>query len=91
MNITSIRVRQVKEGKGGLKAIVSIIIDNAIAVHDIKVIQGANGLFIGMPHRKAFGLEHDFIDVAHPINQETRDMLQSIILAEYEEVIAKGE
>lgn len=89
MNITSVRVRKTKSVKGGLKATASIIIDNAFAVHDIKVIQGTKGLFITMPSRIATGLESNFIDVAHPINAETREMLQNIILAKYEEVIAK--
>ena len=89
MNITSLRVRETKGERGGLKAVASIIIDNAFAVHDIKVIQGTKGLFIAMPSRRATGLEDNYIDVVHPINQDTRDMLQSIILAKYEEVIAK--
>ena len=89
MNITSVRVRESKSNIGGLRAIASVIIDNALAIHDIKVIQGTKGLFIGMPSRKTIDLESEYIDVVHPINQETRDMLQSIILAKYEEVIAK--
>ena len=89
MNITSVRVRESKSNIGGLRAIASVIIDNALAIHDIKVIQGTKGLFIGMPSRKTIDLESEYIDVVHPINQETRDMLQNIILAKYEEVIAK--
>ena len=89
MNITSVRVRESKSNIGGLRAIASVIIDNALAIHDIKVIQDTKGLFIGMPSRKTIDLESEYIDVVHPINQETRDMLQNIILAKYEEVIAK--
>ena len=89
MNITSLRVRETKGERGGLKAIASVIIDNAFVVHDIKIIQGSKGLFIGMPSRKAFDLETEYMDVAHPINQETRDMLQNIILEKYEELIKK--
>lgn len=91
MNITDVRVRKVKDEKGGLKAIASLTIDNAFAVHDIKVVKGNKGLFILMPSRKASNLEVKYMDVVHPTNQETREMLQNIILEKYEEVIAKGE
>lgn len=87
MNITAVRVRKLKTSHGGLKAVASITIDNAFAVHDIKIIEGNKGLFIGMPSRKASDLKDDYIDVVHPINQETRDMLQNIILAKYDEMI----
>ena len=81
MEITDVRVRRVtKEGK--MKAFVSITIDNEFAVHDIKIIEGENGLFIAMPSRKSS--DGEFRDVAHPINAETRAKLQEIILAEYE-------
>ena len=85
MNITDVRVRKVtREGK--LKAVVSITIDDCFAIHDIKVIEGDKGIFIAMPSRKSD--DGEFRDVAHPINQETREMLQNIILAKYEEVMA---
>ena len=81
MQITDVRVRKVsKEGK--MRAFVSITIDNEFAVHDIKVIEGENGLFIAMPSRKSS--DGEFRDIAHPINAETRAKLQEIILAEYE-------
>ncbi len=81
MEITDVRVRRVtKEGK--MKAFVSITIDNEFAVHDIKIIEGENGLFIAMPSRKSS--DGEFRDVAHPINAETRAKLQEIILAEYD-------
>lgn len=89
MKITSVRVRESKGERGGLKAIASVIIDNAFVVHDIKIIQGSKGLFIGMPSRKALDLDTQYMDVAHPINQETRDMLQNKILEKYEELIKK--
>ena len=77
MQVTDIRVRGVeKEGK--MKAVVSITIDNEFVVHDIKVIQGDKGLFIAMPSRKA-------ADIAHPINTETRERLQRMILEKYQE------
>lgn len=81
MQITDVRVRKVaKEGK--MKAIVSITIDNEFVVHDIKVIEGEKGVFIAMPSRKA--ADGEYRDIAHPINTETRDMIQRIILERYE-------
>ncbi|MCI5700103.1 MAG: septation regulator SpoVG [Lachnospiraceae bacterium] len=88
MNITDVRVRKVaKEGK--MKAVVSITIDDEFVVHDIKVIEGEKGLFIAMPSRKA--TDGEYRDIAHPINSETRECIQSIILNKYEEVIAQEE
>lgn len=84
MNITDVRVRKVtKEGK--MKAVVSITIDEEFVVHDIKVIEGEKGLFIAMPSRKAS--DGEYRDIAHPINSETREKIQSIILNKYEEVM----
>ncbi len=84
MEITDIRLKKVaKEGK--MKAIVSITLDNEFAVHDIKVIEGEKGLFIAMPSRKA--ADGDYRDIAHPINQTTRERIQSLILAEYEKAL----
>ena len=80
MQVTDIRVRE-KEGK--MKAVVSITIDNEFVVHDIKVIQGDKGLFIAMPSRKA--ADGEYRDIAHPINTETRERLQRMILEKYQE------
>lgn len=81
MQITDVRVRKVtKEGK--MKAVVSITLDNEFDVHDIKVIEGEKGLFIAMPSRKA--ADGEYRDIAHPINSETRERIQSIILEKYE-------
>lgn len=81
MQITDVRVRKVtKEGK--MKAVVSITLDNESVVHDIKVIEGEKGLFIAMPSRKA--ADGEYRDIAHPINSETRERIQSIILEKYE-------
>ena len=81
MQITDVRVRKVtKEGK--MKAVVSITLDNEFVVHDIKVIEGEKGLFIAMPSRKA--ADGEYRDIAHPINSETRERIQSIILEIYE-------
>ena len=81
MQITDVRVRKVtKEGK--MKAVVSITLDNEFVVHDIMVIEGEKGLFIAMPSRKA--ADGEYRDIAHPINSETRERIQSIILEKYE-------
>ena len=81
MQITDVRVRKVtKEGK--MKAVVSITLDNEFVVHDIKVIEGEKGLFIAMPSRKA--ADGEYRDIAHPINSDTRERIQSIILQKYE-------
>ena len=86
MEITNVRVRMVaKEGK--MKAIVSITLDSEFVVHDIKVIEGEKGLFIAMPSRKT--QDGEYRDIAHPINSETRDRIQRIILNRYEEEAAK--
>ena len=81
MQITDVRIRKVaKEGK--MKAVVSIMIDNEFVVHDIKVIEGEKGLFIAMPSRKA--ADGEYRDIAHPINSDTRNMIQTLILEQYE-------
>jgi len=84
MQITDVRVRKVaKEGK--LKAVVSITMDDEFVVHDIKVIEGEKGLFIAMPSKKA--VDGEYRDIAHPINSDTRDRIQSIILTKYEQTL----
>ena len=84
MTITDVWVRKItKEGK--LKAIVSITLDNEFVVHDIKVIEGEKGLFIAMPSRKA--ADGEYRDIAHPINSDTRDRIQNLILEKYQEAV----
>lgn len=81
MNITDVRVRKIaKEGK--MRAVVSITIDDEFVVHDIKVIEGEKGLFIAMPSRKSSDVEYR--DIAHPINTQTRDKLQKLVLEAYD-------
>ncbi len=84
MDITDIRVRRMT-AEGKMKAVVSVTFDNAIVIHDIKVIEGQDKLFIAMPSRKT--PEGVFKDVAHPINAEMRELLQSAILRKYEETL----
>lgn len=81
MNVTDVRIRKLRE-EGKMKAVVSVTFDDAFVVHDIKIIEGQNGLFVAMPSRKVG--EADYRDIAHPINTDTRSMLQQIIFDEYE-------
>lgn len=85
MEITEVRVFPVQEEK--LKAFVSVVFDRCFMVNDIKVIQGREGLFISMPSRKKKNGE--FKDVAHPLNNETRRMIETQILDEYERALAE--
>lgn len=88
MQITDVRIRKVeKEGK--MKAVVSITIDEEFVVHDIKIIEGEKGLFIAMPSRKA--ADGEYRDIAHPINSDTRDRIQKLILEKYQETMALEE
>jgi len=88
MQVTDVRIRKITN-EGKMKAIVSVTFDNCFVVHDIKIIEGQNGLFIAMPSRKT--PEGEFKDIAHPINQETRDMVQKAVIEKYEAVISAGE
>ena len=81
MQITDVRLRKVNS-ENRMKAVASVTFDNEFAVHDIKVIESQNGLFIAMPSRKTPNGE--FKDIAHPINAETREKIQKAILEAYE-------
>jgi stage V sporulation protein G len=72
-----------------MKAIVSVTFDNEFVIHDIKVVESGQGLFIAMPSHKT--QEGGFRDIAHPINPATRASLQERILAKYNQVLASGE
>ena len=88
MTITDVRIRKItREGK--MKAIVSITLDDEFVVHDIKVIDGEKGLFIAMPSRKTTTGEYK--DIAHPINSQTREQIQGMILKEYKRALAEEE
>ena len=82
MQVTSVSVRKIEKEGSRMKGIASILLDDAFAVHDIRIIQGDNGLFIAMPSRKTPNGE--FKDIAHPINAETREKIQKAILEAYE-------
>jgi stage V sporulation protein G len=84
MEITDVRIRKVTD-EGKMKAIVSITFDEEFVVHDIKIIDGQNGLFIAIPSRKVN--EGDFRDIAHPILSETREKIKNAIFQEYEKTL----
>ena len=86
MNITDVRIRKISD-EGKMKAVVSITFDDEFVVHDIKVIEGQNGLFIAMPSRKVG--EGDFRDIAHPLVSDTRNKIRDAIFAEYEKALAE--
>ena len=83
MEITEVRVYPVDEDK--LKAYVTITFDQCFVVRDLKIIQGTNGLFVAMPSRKC--KDGSFKDTAHPLNSETRRMIEDRILGRYQEIL----
>lgn len=88
MDITDIRIRKVRiEGK--LKAYLTVTFDDSFAVHNIKIIEGNDGLFIAMPSRQTRSGEYK--DVAHPVNTEFRNKMQERILSEYEKMDGDSE
>lgn len=85
MNISDVRIRVLQDANK-LKAIASITIDDCFVVHDLKVVDGANGLFVMMPSKKAD--DGSFKDVAHPLNTATRHLIQSSVLTAYKKAVA---
>jgi len=88
LEITDIRIRQMNN-EDKMKAVVSVTFDNCFVVHDIKVIDGQDRLFIAMPSRKT--PDNEYKDIAHPINIEMREHLQSSILEKYHATLVAGE
>ncbi len=83
MQITDVRIRKVA-APGKMKAIVSVTFDDEFVVHDIKIIEGENGLLLAMPSRKMG--EGDFRDIAHPISSDTRGKIQDAIMSKYDQM-----
>ena len=81
MKITSVNVRKVEKEGSRLKGVASVLLDDSFAVHDIRVIEGDNGLFIAMPSRKT--ATGGYRDIAHPINPEVRSMFEEAIIDAY--------
>ena len=89
MQVTDVRIKLIKQDDTKLRAVASVIIDGSFVVHDIKVIEGADGCFIAMPSRKT--PDGEYKDIAHPINTETREEVRAVILAKYEEALKAEE
>ena len=81
MLITDVRIRKTQGNTGPVKAYAGIVLDDAIAIHDIKIIEGEDGMFVAMPSRKDH--QGTFRDIVHPINSETRELIQIAVLEAY--------
>ena len=81
MKITSVKVKKIDKENSRMKGIASVVLDECFAVHDIRIIEGDNGLFIAMPSRKT--ATGDYKDIAHPINSDARKMFEDAVLEEY--------
>ena len=81
MKITSVNVRKIEKESSRMKGIASVLLDDSFAVHDIRIIEGDNGLFIAMPSKKT--ATGGYRDIAHPVNQEVRAMFEEVILDAY--------
>ena len=82
MKITSVTVRKIDKENSRMKGIASVLLDDLIAIHDIRIISGDNGLFVAMPSRKT--ATGGYRDIVHPISQEGREMIEKAILEEYD-------
>ncbi|MGI6096965.1 MAG: septation regulator SpoVG [Dethiobacteria bacterium] len=89
MQVTDVRIRKINNNEGRMKAIVSITLEDQFVVHDVRVIEGNNGLFVAMPSKRTPNGE--FKDIAHPITSETRQVIQEAVLEAYETEKNKGE
>jgi len=83
VEITEVRAKRIN-GDNRLVGIAAITIDNCFVVHELRIIEGKNGLFVAMPSRKM--PNGDYKDVAHPINSETRAMIEKAVLDKYHEI-----
>ena len=81
MKITSVTVKKIDKENSRMKGIASVLIDDCFAVHDIRIIEGDNGLFIAMPSRKT--ATGGYRDIAHPINPDVRKQFEDAIIDEY--------
>ncbi len=84
MDITRINIHEVEKKDAKLKAVASVTIQDAIAIHGIKIIDSEKGLFISMPARK--NSNNEYKDIVHPINAEAREHLERSIIEEYQKM-----
>ena len=87
MKVTSVNVKKIEKENSRMKGIAEILLDDMIAIHDIRIISGDNGLFVAMPSRKTAA--GDYRDIVHPISPEGREMIEKAILAEYNKEVEK--
>ncbi len=87
MEITDIRIRLIQSEESKLKALATVTLDNCFVIHDIKIIDGNNGVFIAMPSRRQETGEYK--DIVHPINTETRNKFSQEILQEYNKALTQ--
>lgn len=80
MNITKINIFKNDDESSKVKAYVNIVLNDCFAVKDIKIIEGEQRLFVSMPSKK---IDNGYMDIAHPINQDTREMIENKILSAY--------
>ena len=81
MKVTSVKVKKIEKENSRMKGIAEILLDDMIAIHDIRIISGDNGLFVAMPSRKT--PTGDYRDIVHPISQEAREIIEKAIVEEY--------
>lgn len=88
MKVTNVRIKLVNT-EGRLKAVGSITLEECFVIHDVRVLEGEKGMFVAMPSKKMpNGM---FRDIAHPINTETRTMIDEEVLKAYEYAVENGE
>jgi stage V sporulation protein G len=85
LKVTEVRIHLLDQSDSSLKAYANVTFNDCFVIHGIRVIQGDKGLFIGMPRRKR--QDGSMQDIAHPINQETREMIQSKVLSSYQQAL----
>ena len=89
MKISDVKIRLIAKEDSKLKAVASIVIEDSIALHDIKVIENDAGMFIAMPAKKTES--GTYRDIVHPINKETRDNLTSVVLEAYNKALSESQ
>lgn len=88
MTIGDVRIRQVRHTDGKLRAVASITIDDCFVVHDIRIFEREGAYFVAMPSRKAS--DGTYKDIAHPLNTETREYIQRVILESYQKFLQEN-
>ena len=89
MEITNVRVRVVEKENSKMRGFASVTIDNQFVVHDIRILEGDNGLFLAMPSKQV--APGEYRDIAHPINPDARKIFTDAILEEYEAELKREE